>query len=106
MTDESMLGKEGVLNALDTPRTTNEITELLRARVREAWAEETGQEIAWGEDHEQLGARLLASAWAMDRGYYLNHDQVYRCLVNLEKEGKVTRVFVYSHSLLWARVNP
>ena len=102
-----LVGEIRVLDALDIPRTTREITEELRLRVFNAWAEENGYgEVDWGEkDREPFAGRLFAHSWARERGYYLNHQQVYNRLVKLEREGVIRRLTLPSHtrSILWMK---
>lgn len=96
-----------VLDALDMPRTTSEIYELLMRRVWEGWAEETGHEILWDESDLPSSSvvRLLAWAWAHNRGWHLDRTAVYNRLRKLERAGLVSRLQMPSHSrsILWLR---
>lgn len=101
------VGDIRVLDALDMPRTTGEIEKELRLRILNAWAEENGYgEIEWGDKAcEPLFGRLLAHAWARNRGYYLSPQAVYYRLRKLEKLGLVRRLVMPSHSrsILWIK---
>jgi hypothetical protein len=87
----------------DGPKTCNEVSAILIAEAREAWANRHGYEIEWGSEHEPLGARLLAWGEAEENGcLYLIGHEVYPVLRRLERDGKVGRIQVEGHRpILW-----
>lgn len=102
------MGDLRVLNAIDKPQTTAEITARLRREVWETWAEQEGIEIVWNECGlpAGLGMRLLAYSTARERGLVtLNSQQVYNRLRKLERFGAVARLSMPEHSrtILWYR---
>jgi hypothetical protein len=93
---------EWVLRLLDTPRTSVEISDLMIAETREAWAEREGVTIDWESDPSI--AKLLAWSEAREAGLPpLHYWDVYRRLVSLEKRGEVERIQLPGVSILWRK---
>jgi hypothetical protein len=98
-----------VLGALDVPRTTGEVSELLRDDLWRRFC------IEHGVDEEVAGlaaghlprttVRLAATAWARERGTpMLSHPEVYNALRRLERLGLVHRLKLPpTRSVLWFR---
>lgn len=103
----TMARDQAILDVLDTPMSGKEISQTLRQRALEAWADEHGYDIEWGTDSEPLGARLLAISEARERGTYpgLGHE-VYPRLLYLERHGRVERIQLDGHRpMLWRRID-
>ena len=98
-------GDVRVYDALDQPRSTREITTVLRQKLQTAWGEEHGIEIEFNERGmpTEMFVPMLTLSWANARGYpYLNAQAVYRHLKRLEKQGKAWRIQVPGHRpMLW-----
>lgn len=107
LTVKSVAGDHRVLALLDQkPKTTGEITRMLRREVWESWAEENGYEITWDDQYGMPNdplIRLLSFVSAEERGFVsLNTSQVYARLRKFEKQGLAQRISVPGRkSILW-----
>lgn len=95
-TVRSLVGDQRVLALLDErPKTSAEITHLLRREVWQSWAEQEGIELEWDPEGmpTQGLVRLLAWSSAASRGLAtLNREQVYARLLKLERQGLACRI--------------
>lgn len=108
MNRETLVADRLILDALqDGPKTANEISAVIRREILEAWAQEQGLEIEWGDEgrgpNEPVGARLCAISSARRRGFvYLPGYELQRRLPRMERRGLVERIQVEGHRpMLW-----
>ena len=86
------------------PLSAREISQLILATVKEAWADRNSMAVEWGTDAEPVGASLLACCEARDQGFKLHPWEIHQRLVSLEKRGVVQRIQVDGHRpMLWRR---
>lgn len=88
----------------DGPLSTQEIAREIRRVIRAEWSEKHGYDFEWETDEEPLGARLLASGEARDRGIKMMAHEIAPRLRSLEKRGAVERIQIEgARPMLWRR---
>jgi hypothetical protein len=100
----TLVADQAILDALDASGalSTREISTWIRRRAWRDWSERHGYDFEWETDEEPVGARLLASAEARDRGILLSTWEIYRRLRWLERRGLVERIQIPGRRpMLW-----